>query len=177
MMAEAGKTTKHARELEQHASPPSPTCREYRVSRPRRPPGEPLPLRELPNPEKAKPCVMVVDDDDAIGSAIAARLGRDFRVVGEIDPREAVNTALREQPDIILCDINMPEMKGDEVAFLLSEDDGTTHIPLIYLTALVDATDPEALDGRFGDHPAISKSASTGELKALIYQVLGLSDE
>jgi putative two-component system response regulator len=134
-------------------------------------------MRNLPDPEKAKPCVLVVDDDDAIVTAIAARLGKDFRVLGVLDPLQAVATALQEQPSIILCDINMPAMKGDEVAFALSEEEGTSEIPLVYLTALVDPTDAEELDGRFGDHPAISKSASPAELRALIYDVLGLPPE
>ena len=35
-------------------------------------------MRELPDPEKAKPSVLVIDDDDAVAWAIAARLGRDY---------------------------------------------------------------------------------------------------
>src|SRR5688572_22432999 len=94
-------------------------------------------MRDLPDPEKAKPCILVIDDDAMIAPAIAARLGSDFRVVAETNPALAVAVALREQPSVILCDINMPAMKGDEVAFALSEDPDTAEIPLIYLTDLV----------------------------------------
>ena len=94
-------------------------------------------LRTLPDPERAKPCVLVIDDDEAVARAIAARLGRDFRVVASSDPVRAVTLAREEGPGVILCDINMPRMQGDEVAFALSQDPRTAQIPFIYLTALV----------------------------------------
>jgi CheY-like chemotaxis protein len=137
-------------------------------------PREPLTLLSLPDPERAKPCVLVIDDDEAVYEAIRARLGADFHVVGITDPKDAVETARREQPDVILCDINMPDVKGDEVAYALSEDPDTNDIPLIYLTALVDPHDTSELDGLFGDHPAVSKSASPAELRDIVGQVLGL---
>ncbi|QJW83999.1 response regulator [Ramlibacter terrae] len=130
----------------------------------------------LPDPQKAKPCVLVIDDDEAVGWAIARRLGSDFRVVAVGDPAVAVTVALQERPGIILCDINMPRMQGDEVAFALSQDPGTADIPLVYLTALVSPEEAPELAGVFGDHPAISKSASTEELREVITYFLGVED-
>ena len=43
-------------------------------------------MPDLPDPPRAKPCVLVIDDDDAVARAIAARLGADFRVVGLAEP-------------------------------------------------------------------------------------------
>src|ERR1700752_4394267 len=94
-------------------------------------------LNKLPDPEQAKPCVLVVDDDEAVARAIAGRLGRDFRVVVTSDPAQAVALARAERPGVILCDITMPPMQGDEVAFALSQEPATAAIPFIYLTALV----------------------------------------
>src|SRR3954470_10235626 len=85
-------------------------------------------MSDLPDPEKAKPCVLVVDDDEAVAWAIAARLGQDFRVVGLVDPTQAVQRAREERPGVILCDIDMPRLKGDEVAFALSQDPATAEI-------------------------------------------------
>ncbi|MDB5858327.1 MAG: hypothetical protein JWQ76_2016 [Ramlibacter sp.] len=133
-------------------------------------------LRTLPDPEQAKPCVLVIDDDEAVARAIAGRLGRDFRVVGTSDPEQAVALAREELPGVILCDINMPRMQGDEVAFALSQDPGTATIPFIYLTALVSPEEAAELDAVFGDYPAVSKSASTEELRGIISWALGLDD-
>jgi len=133
-------------------------------------------MRALPDPERAKPCVLVIDDDEAVAWAIAGRLGADFRVVGLCDPAQAVERAHVEKPGLILCDINMPGMQGDEVAFALSQDPRTAIVPLIYLTALVDPEEEADFEGVFGDYPTISKSASTEELREVVSAALGLPD-
>ena len=133
-------------------------------------------MRDLPDPERAKPCVLVIDDDEAVAWAIAGRLGRDFRVVGLSDPAQAVDRAREEQPGLILCDINMPGMQGDDVAFALSQDPRTAGVPLIYLTALVGPEDHPDLEGVFGDYPTISKSATTEQLRGIVASALGLQD-
>ncbi|RYY90805.1 MAG: response regulator [Comamonadaceae bacterium] len=133
-------------------------------------------MPQLPDPQRAKPCVLVIDDDEAVSWAIARRLGPDFRVVAVADPGYSVQVALQERPSMILCDINMPQMQGDEVAFALSQDRGTADIPLVYLTALVSPEEISELDSVFGDHPAISKGASTEELREVIAHFLGLDD-
>jgi CheY-like chemotaxis protein len=131
-------------------------------------------MPKLPDPEKAKPCVLVIDDDEAVARAIAARLGADFRVVGLTQPRQAVARARAEKPGVILCDIDMPGMQGDEVAFALSQDPQTAGVPFIYLTALVGPDDAPELEGVFGEYPTVSKGASTGELRAILAQALRL---
>ena len=136
-----------------------------------------MPLRALPDPEKAKPCVLVIDDDEAVAWAIASRLGQDFRVVGLTEPRDAVECASEEMPGVILCDIHMPGMQGDEVAFALSQAPGTAQIPLVYLTALVSPEEAPDLAGVFGEYPTISKMASTEELRGIVAATLGLARE
>ena len=133
-------------------------------------------LRTLPDPEKAKPCVLVIDDDEAVAWAIANRLGRDFRVVGLTEPRRAVDIAWQEKPGVILCDIDMPELQGDEVAFALSQDARTAGIPLVYLTALVTPDEAPDLAGVFGEYPTLSKMAAADDLRALVARTLGLED-
>jgi CheY-like chemotaxis protein len=138
---------------------------------------QPYAMRTLPDPEQAKPCILVIDDDEAVAWAIAGRLGKDFRVVGLSDPAQAVARARQEQPGVILCDINMPGMQGDEVAFALSQDPHTAAVPLIYLTALVSPEEVPELEGVFGDHLTISKSASTEDLRDVIASALGLPED
>jgi putative two-component system response regulator len=136
----------------------------------------PASMRTLPDPEQAKPRVLVIDDDEAVAWAIAARLGSDFRVAGLSDPALAVHHTLAEQPDVILCDIDMPGMQGDDVAFALSQDPRTAAVPLIYLTALVDSEDAAELEGVFGDHLTLSKRASTDDLREVLAAALRLRD-
>jgi len=54
---------------------------------------------------------------------------------------QAVNTAKRDLPDLILLDINMPEMDGFEAARLINQNENTAHIPIIFLTAMSEVSD------------------------------------
>jgi len=122
-----------------------------------------------------RPKVLVIDDDEAVIAYLLAKLGRHFEVTGITRPEDAVEAARSETPDVILCDLNMPGMKGDEVAFALSEDDVAGRIPLIYLTSLLTPRQTAELHGQFGEHPRVSKSAPAEDLLAAIRGVLGLS--
>jgi CheY-like chemotaxis protein len=136
-----------------------------------------MPVRDLPDPQKAKPCVMVIDDDEAVAWAIAGRLGPDFRVVGLAEPSRAVQRACEESPGVILCDIDMPGMQGDEVAFALSQEPRTADIPFVYLTGLIAPDEPPDLAGVFGDFPTVSKGASTRELLHILNAALGFVED
>lgn len=129
-------------------------------------------MTEMPDPSAAKPLVMVVDDDRAVAEVLAARLGRHFRILGTTDPRQAVAVAAQHRPDVILCDIDMAGMNGDEVVFALSEDERTRTIPVIYLTQLLSDGEPDGLGETFGDCPVVPKTASTQELVEAIAAVL-----
>ena len=131
-------------------------------------------MHHLPDPERAKPCILVVDDDETIAWAIAGRLGSDFRVVGETDPAKAVERARDEQADVILCDIDMPGMSGDDVAFAISQDPATAGIPFLYLTGLVSPDEVPEFEGVFGEHRTLSKESSTELLREAVGDALGL---
>ncbi|MBI2768123.1 MAG: response regulator transcription factor [Burkholderiales bacterium] len=120
-----------------------------------------------------KPTLLVIDDDDAVVIGIRARLGKYFNVAGTTNPLVALETVLRERPHVILCDINMPGMKGDQVAQVLAEDPVAGAIPFIYLTGLLAASQTSELDGLFGGYVAVSKSASTPDLMEVIRAAMG----
>lgn len=129
------------------------------------------PPKDLP-PPRTSAKVLIIDDDRAATAIVAARLARHFEVVSTNDPTRAVDLARDEMPHIILCDINMPEMTGDEVTHALSLDPLTHDIPVIYLTSLLERGDTEVLDGTFGGHYGVSKSASLVELLQVIAKVM-----
>ena len=56
-------------------------------------------------------------------------------IFGSQNGPEGISIAQKEQPDVILLDIFMPEMNGFEVCKILKEKDSTRHIPIIMLTA------------------------------------------
>lgn len=85
--------------------------------------------------------VLLVDDDDDIRevAAVALELVNGFRVVTASNGHDALRVAKQEQPDGIVLDVMMPGMDGLETAARLAAEPATAGIPVILLTARVDA--------------------------------------
>ena len=116
--------------------------------------------------------VLLIDDDHAVLAFLTAKLAKRYDVVSTVDARKSIALARTQLPDVILCDIDMPDMSGGDVAAALESDSMTARIPLIYLTALVTPEETQELGGLVGGRPGISKRATVGELVAKIEQVL-----
>lgn len=83
------------------------------------------------------------------------------------DGEEAVETAKREIPDIILMDIQMPKMDGIEAAKILKSNQSTAKIPIIALTAYAMIEEREKLGGEWFDG-YISKPAGVKDILKVI---------
>jgi CheY-like chemotaxis protein len=108
--------------------------------------------------------ILLIDDDTAVISYLVTKLSKLYEVVSTSEPRRAAALARAELPDVILCDIDMPELSGGDVAAQLAGDSATARIPLIYLTALVSPEEARDLDGQVGGRPGVSKRAPLAEL-------------
>ncbi|PWF55648.1 response regulator [Massilia glaciei] len=117
--------------------------------------------------------ILMVDDDHAVTDYLSLKLNKTYDVVVINEPRGVVRMARAERPDLILCDIDMPEMDGGDVSRALSEDPDTRAIPLIYLTSLVSVTEASERNGQLGGRPGMSKHAPIEETLAKIKSVLG----
>jgi DNA-binding response OmpR family regulator len=83
--------------------------------------------------------ILVADDDPDIADLLSSVLSEDHhRVVVASDGAQAYQAALREHPDIVVLDINMPKRDGFEVIRLLRENEATRDTPIILLTANAD---------------------------------------
>ncbi len=81
--------------------------------------------------------VLVVDDLEPNVKLLEAKLRAEyFDVIGEFSGQAAIETAKREQPDIILLDVMMPGMDGFETCRTLKSTAETMHIPVVMVTAL-----------------------------------------
>lgn len=123
---------------------------------------------QFPN---SKTRILVIDDDEKILEVLKVKIGSQYELVGVTNPMLAIQFALHSEPDLILCDIDMPEMNGGEVANLLSSHPGTAHIPFAYLTSFVSPSEVKALKGNVGGRPGIAKSTNTGDM---VDQIEGL---
>ncbi len=89
--------------------------------------------------------LLVVDDDDEVREFLQAQLGEHFTIEVAKNGLEGLERAQSEQPDLVVCDVMMPEMDGFEVTRRLKGNFETSHIPIILLTA--HSSDKHQLEG------------------------------
>lgn len=83
--------------------------------------------------------ILVIDDEAGLREMVHAVLTRrGFAVIEAPDGREGVALARQQQPDLILCDINMQHMNGYLTLAALREDPATAAIPFILMTGYAD---------------------------------------
>jgi len=79
--------------------------------------------------------ILIVEDDDFLLQMYAAKLELDdFGVLTANTGTQGLKIAQKSHPDLILLDLNLPEMDGFEVLEHLKENDGTKDIPVLILT-------------------------------------------
>lgn len=88
------------------------------------------------------PTILVIDDDPQINKAFTIRLGAlGIEVITAPNAEQGVVLAKLERPDLIISDINLPNMTGDHLLVVLQSDVDTQDIPVIIITG-------QTLDGR-----------------------------
>ena len=90
-----------------------------------------------------KNTVLIVDDDILNITALTQILQDDYTIYVERDSTDAVETAKKLLPDLILLDVVMPKMNGFEVMARLKAMQVTSTIPVIFITGLSNAQDEE----------------------------------
>jgi type IV pilus assembly protein PilB len=80
--------------------------------------------------------VLVTDDEPITRMLVKLLLEREqFEVLEATNGKQAVEIAVRERPDLVLCDLNMPEMDGFEAIGRIRKDFSLSTLPIIVLTA------------------------------------------
>lgn len=86
--------------------------------------------------------ILVIEDEAAIRESIVELLeAENFKAMGAEDGKAGVQVAQDYLPDMILCDVMMPELDGYGVLHSLRQNPATATIPFIFLTARVSKTD------------------------------------
>jgi CheY-like chemotaxis protein len=122
--------------------------------------------------------ILVVDDDDAAREAVAYSLQTmaGWDVVEAYCGAQAIESATRHQPDAILLDVVMPAMDGPAMLAKLRTARATSHIPIVLLTAKVQA----AHDGSLSHLPVagiLLKPFDPKRLAAQVADALGWEHE
>lgn len=93
-----------------------------------------LPLDSEQN--AGKNVLLLAEDDPDMREYLTDSLSAEYRVIGVPDGGKALEMAREINPDIIISDIVMPVLEGDELCRILKSSVDTSHIPVILLTAL-----------------------------------------
>lgn len=92
-------------------------------------------LQKLLDEQGNKPSILVIDDNNDIRQYLRTLLQDGFYVFEASDGKEGLEVALKEVPDLVICDVMMPVMNGLEFTEQLKTQSITSHIPVIMLTA------------------------------------------
>lgn len=110
--------------------------------------------------------ILVVDDDQSSLLALAGHLKRwHCQVETAVTGAQARIKARKFAPDLILLDVMLPDQTGFSVCEALQADPRTSHIPVIFLTALT-ATEAKLKGFETGGYDYVSKPFDAGELAA-----------
>jgi diguanylate cyclase (GGDEF)-like protein len=112
--------------------------------------------------------ILVIDDDASIHRAVERRLeGVVDQVLKADSPTKGLQIAIQDKPDVILLDLNMPQIDGFKVCRHLQENPTTHDIPIVFLTADRNPDNlAKALNAGASDY--ISKPFNAVELEARV---------
>lgn len=86
--------------------------------------------------------ILVIDDDTKLRTQCAELLRLEgYEVFEARNGREGIERARREIPDLVICDITMPEMNGHRVLETLRGEPRTAHLPFVFLTGWSEQAD------------------------------------
>lgn len=118
-----------------------------------------------------KDLILIVEDHSDLRNFMSSVLQDEFNVYTASDGEEGLKIALEVIPDLVLTDLMMPAMDGIQLAEVIKNDERTSHIPIILLTA---KNEPQSrLEGlKTGADDYLTKPFSTEELKIRIANLI-----
>lgn len=92
-------------------------------------------VQQLVSENTNRPTVLVIDDNTDIRQYERTILQDEYIFIEAADGKEGLTVAMKEVPDLVICDVMMPVMDGLEFTEQLKTNTATSHIPVIMLTA------------------------------------------
>jgi signal transduction histidine kinase/DNA-binding response OmpR family regulator len=124
-----------------------------------------------PSSDVSLPQLLIIEDNRDVVEYLRSCLESHYQVLVAYDGKTGVEKALDQIPDFIISDVMMPAMDGFQVCDALKNDEHTSHIPIILLTAKADAA--SRLTGlRRGADAYMAKPFSPEELDLQISTLL-----
>jgi signal transduction histidine kinase/CheY-like chemotaxis protein len=96
---------------------------------------KPFDITEYTEDNQDKAIIQIVEDNDELRDFIAKLFQNDYRVILANNGQDGIDKAIKYIPDMIISDVMMPLKNGFELCSVLKNDERTSHIPIVLLTA------------------------------------------
>lgn len=118
--------------------------------------------------------VLLVEDDFSLRDIYSARFQAEgYTLVTASDGEEALATAMREHPDLIVLDVMMPKISGFDVLDILRSTPETKDTKVIMMTALSGETDRQRGEALGVNKYLVKSQVTLEDVVAAVKQVLG----
>jgi signal transduction histidine kinase len=124
-------------------------------------------------PDRDRPLILVVEDDPTINQFLCRELGKDHDVASAVDGQEGLQRALALLPDLIVTDLMMPLVTGDELVRAARTHRDLDDVPIVVLTATSDESLRLALL-RAGAQDFLLKPFALEELRLRVKNLLAM---
>lgn len=142
--------------------------------------GNPLPEDIIPEQnataamsQKVLPIMLIVDDNEDMLNFLSSHFQASYTIVTAVDGVDALNKLKEQEASLIISDLMMPNMNGIELCKAVRNNQLTSHIPFILLTAKTD-TEAKITSMNCGADAYIEKPFSLQYLEACIKNLLEL---
>ncbi len=116
---------------------------------------------------------MLVEDDNNLREIYEARLAAEgYEIISAKDGEEALATAVKEKPNLILCDVMMPKISGFDMLDILRSTDGIKNTKVIMMTALSQAEDKARADKLGADRYLVKSQVTLEDMAKVVHDVL-----
>ncbi len=118
--------------------------------------------------------ILIVDDEVNLTKMLKLNLDETDKYETQVlnDSKAAIDTIKEFMPDLVLLDVMMPGIQGNEIAEKITEDEQIKHIKVIFLTALVKKSEIPDEDKTIGGRKFIAKPVKIDALMALLDEEL-----
>ena len=122
----------------------------------------------------SKSKILIVDDEVNLTKMLKLNLDENGNYETQTlnDAKLAIQTIKEFKPDLVLLDIMMPDIQGNEIADQILQDYDIKHIKIVFLTALVKKSEIPEEDKTIGGRKFIAKPVKADELIATLEEVL-----
>ncbi len=117
--------------------------------------------------------ILIVDDEEDVLLILEKRFTTEgYSVITADNGDHAIFLAKCQKPDLIVLDIQMPDMDGGEVASRLKEDSTTCNIPVVFSTCLLSSSESNQRGHKSGGNIMLAKAKDSKELIAVVNDIL-----